>query len=146
MLGFRVAWAVLAAVMAGLATSTAQWPMYQITDCEIGLSLTAEACEQTLWNYFGPTAVPVLAIPAVLCVTAAAVVKVWMSWTVAGAMLAMTVAGFASAFGSATPSLLSTLGSLPGTALAVTLAVGHQIAAAIATHRRLGRPAPQGRW
>lgn len=114
----RAGWVLLAAVAVALGVSVSNWPMYQITDCELGLSMSSESCEQPLLDYFGFPLVLVLAIPVVLFLVTAGVGRIWMAWTATGTMLVLTAVGFYSAGGS-TPSLVSTLGGLPGTALAL---------------------------
>ncbi len=131
MSGIRVGWTALAVIAVALGMSVTKWPMYQITNCELGLSMSSASCEQPLLDYFGFPLVLTLAIPVALFLIAAVVGKPWMSWAAAVSMLTLTAVGFYSA-GASTPSLLSTLGSLPGTAIALLLAVVHQVAA---THR-----------
>lgn len=126
MLVVRVGWVVLAVIATALGMWTTGWPMLQITNCELGLSMSPESCAQPLLDYFGFPLALVLAIPVVLFLITAAVGTLWMSWTTAGTMLVLTAVGVYSALGS-TPSLVSTVGSLPGTALALLLAVVHQI-------------------
>ncbi|MCZ4518115.1 hypothetical protein O4220_06255 [Rhodococcus ruber] len=128
MTGIRVAWGVAAVVAVALGVGIMKWPMSEVTNCELGLTMSPAACEQGLLDHFGFALVMVLAIPVVLFTMAAVVCRPWMSWTVAIAQTIFTAVGFFSATGS-TPSLLSTLGSLPGTALALLLAVVHHVLA-----------------
>lgn len=139
MLGIRVAWFVVAATAVGLGIAAANWPMYQITDCELGLSMGTESCQQSLWNYFGFPLALTLAVPVVLSLIAAIVCKSWMSWLVAGILLVSTALGFMTAIGAETPSLISTLGTLPGTVLAVLLASVHQVVTFSADRPRSNR-------
>jgi hypothetical protein len=118
----RVAWIALAFAHIGLGISVARWTLMQITDCELGLTMSARACRQTLWDYFGFSLVPALAVPVVLCVVAAVVCRPRVSWWVVGVMALLVVVGIGSTLGASAPSLMPLLGSLPGTFLAVLLA------------------------
>ncbi|ORI14609.1 hypothetical protein BJD99_05675 [Rhodococcus sp. 1163] len=127
--GIRVAWAVLAVIAVALGVRATDWPMLQITNCELGLTMAPESCEQPLLDYFRFPLVLVLAIPIALFLVAAVVCRSSMSWVAAGTMLVLTAVGFYNA-GMSTPSLWSPLASAaPVTVPALVLAVFHQLAA-----------------
>ncbi|QCB49887.1 hypothetical protein E5720_07755 [Rhodococcus sp. PAMC28707] len=99
------------------------------TNCELGLTMAPESCEQPLLDYFRFPLVLVLAIPIALFLVAAVVCRSSMSWVAAGTMLVLTAVGFYNA-GMSTPSLWSPLASAaPVTVPALVLAVFHQLAA-----------------
>ena len=104
MSGIRVGWTALAVIAVALGMSVTKWPMYQITNCELGLSMSSASCEQPLLDYFGFPLVLTLAIPVALFLIAAVAGKPWMSWAAAVSMLTLTAVGFYSA-GASTPSL-----------------------------------------
>lgn len=123
----RWAWFVLATIAVALGVFVASWPILQITDCEIGLSLPAGVCDQSIWAYFGWSVVPALGVPVVLCLIPAVALRPWVGWVVAGLLLLMALVGFFSAFTSSSPSLLSVAGSFPTALVAVLLAVVLQV-------------------
>ncbi|OZF55450.1 hypothetical protein CH292_05700 [Rhodococcus sp. 14-2470-1a] len=130
MRGIRVAWSVLAVAAIGLGVWTSNWQMFQITDCELGLPTPGVdypgGCVEPLWSYFGASMIPVLAIPFLLFVVAAAACRVWVSWSVTIVLMVLTGVGFMSAFAASAPTLVSVLGSLPGVVFAFLLTVVHQ--------------------
>ena len=126
---------MLAAVAVVLGVSVSNWPMYRITDCELGLSMSPARCEQPLLDYFGVPLLFVLAIPVALFLLSAVVGRMWMAWTATGTMVVLTAVGFYSAGGS-TPSLVSTLGSLPATALALLLTIAQLMVTSAGVHLR----------
>ncbi|MFB9780891.1 hypothetical protein [Rhodococcus baikonurensis] len=127
MSGIRIAWVVLAVATGILGSATAQWPLYEITDCEIGLGpLSSADCYRSIHDYFGRELFLVLALPVALCVIPAVIPRPLVSWIVSATMLCAAVLGFFAAFSSDMPSLLSMVGSLPAAVLALVLAVVHQ--------------------
>ncbi|NIL74801.1 hypothetical protein RhoFasB10_00892 [Rhodococcus sp. B10] len=131
----RGAWIALAIVHIGLGASVAQWTPMQITDCELGLTMSAHICNQTLWDHFGMSLVPVLAAPVVLCFVAAIACRPRVSWWVVGVMALLVVFGFGTLVTASAPSSMSLLGSVPGTVLALLLAFSHGRLAALRRHR-----------
>ncbi|GAA3146612.1 hypothetical protein GCM10020255_024860 [Rhodococcus baikonurensis] len=92
MTGIRIAWLVLAIAVAVLGSASAQWPVYEITSCEIGFdSLSSAVCLGTVHEYFGRQLFLVLAIPVALCIVPAVIPRPVVSWLVAGAMLSTAV-------------------------------------------------------
>ncbi|MFE5642566.1 hypothetical protein [Rhodococcus sp. NPDC056516] len=127
MIGIRIAWVVLAVATGILGSATAQWPLYEITDCEIGLGpLSSAYCYRSIHDYFGRELFLVLALPVALCVIPAVIPRPFVSWIVSATMLCAAVVGFFTAFSSGMPSLLSMVGSLPAAVLALVLAAVHQ--------------------
>lgn len=118
----RVAWFVLALATGVLGSLALAWPVYEITDCEIGLSLSSTECNTPVGQHFGAAAILVLAVPVVLCSIPCVLPRPPFAWGVAVAMVLVSALGFWSAFTSSTPSLLSLVGSAPGAILAVVLA------------------------
>lgn len=113
MIGIRIAWVVLAVATGILGSATAQWPLYEITDCEIGLGpLSSADCYRSIHDYFGRELFLVLALPVALCVIPAVIPRPLVSWIVSATMLCAAVLGFFTAFSSDMPSLLSMVGSL----------------------------------
>ncbi len=130
MTGIRIAWLALAIAVGVLGSASAQWPVYEITSCEIGFdSLSSAVCLGTVHEYFGRQLFLVLAIPVALCIVPAVIPRPVVSWLVAGAMLSTAVWGFAVAFSSTTPSLVAMVGSVPAAVLALVLAATHQVIA-----------------
>jgi hypothetical protein len=112
MTGIRIAWVVLAVATGILGSATAQWPLYEITDCEIGLGpLSSADCYRSIHDYFGREVFLVLALPVALCVIPAVIPRPLVSWIVSATMLCAAVVGFFTAFSSDMPSLLSMAGN-----------------------------------
>ena len=127
MTGIRIAWVVLAVATGILGSATAQWPLYEITNCEIDLGpLSSADCYRSIHDYFGRDLFLVLALPVALCVIPAVIPRPFVSWIVSATMLCAAVLGFFTAFGSDMPSLMSMVGSLPAAVLALALAAVHQ--------------------
>lgn len=105
----RLLWIVAAIIATALGVFVASWSILEITDCEIGLSLPQAVCDQSIWDYFGWSVIPVLAVPVLLCLVPAVVPQPWAGWVVAGLLLVISVVGFFSAFTSSSPALLSLL-------------------------------------
>lgn len=127
MTGIRIAWVLLAVATGILGSATAQWPLYEITNCEIGLGpLSSADCYRSIHDYFGRDLFLVLALPVALCVVPAVIPRPFVSWIVSATMLCAAVLGFFTAFGSDMPSLMSMVGSLPAAVLALALAAVHQ--------------------
>ncbi|WP_072803630.1 hypothetical protein [Rhodococcoides yunnanense] len=118
----RVAWLVLALATGVLGSFVAAWPLYQITDCELGLSLPVSECSKPIGEHFGSAAMVVLAVPVVLCLLPAARPVPVVAWSVAGLMFASSVVSLWTAFTSSSPTLLSLLGNPPCAVLALVLA------------------------
>ncbi|MET3960006.1 hypothetical protein ABIE52_006941 [Rhodococcus sp. OAS809] len=124
----RLLWIVAAIIATALGVFVASWSILEITDCEIGLSLPQAVCDQSIWDYFGWSVIPVLAVPVLLCLVPAVVPQPWAGWVVAGLLLVISVVGFFSAFTSSSPALLSlVVGSFPVALLAVLLAIVLQV-------------------
>ncbi|WP_238565256.1 MULTISPECIES: hypothetical protein [Rhodococcus erythropolis group] len=123
----RLLWIVVAIIATALGVFVASWSILEITDCEIGLSLPSAQCNQSIWDYFGWSVIPVLAVPVLLCLIPAVMPRPWAGWVVAGLLLVMSVVGFFSAFTSSSPELLSVVGSFPAALLAVLLAIVLQV-------------------
>jgi hypothetical protein len=74
MSGIRIAWLALAIAVGVLGSASAQWPVYEITSCEIGFdSLSSAVCLGTVHEYFGRQLFLVLAIPVALCIVPAVI-------------------------------------------------------------------------
>lgn len=95
MTGIRIAWVVLAVATGILGSATAQWPLYEITNCEIGLGpLSSADCYRWIHDYFGRELFLVLALPVALCVIPAVIPRPFVSWIVSATMLCAAVVGF----------------------------------------------------
>ncbi len=147
---FRVAWVVLAIGVVGLGSSVAAWPMYQITNCEIGqltehIPTAADCLQQSLWDYFQVPLLVMLGLPVALCLVAAIWTRPLVSWAVAGLFLLVIVVGFLSAIGAfgRAPNIAAALAGYPiALAAALLLAGLHQFVYARSRTRQAGRFVP----
>ncbi|MFZ2174573.1 MAG: hypothetical protein WAW17_11145, partial [Rhodococcus sp. (in: high G+C Gram-positive bacteria)] len=99
----RFAWVVLAVVTAALGVFAASNPMLQITDCELGLSISTSECNKSIWDHFRGGLVLVLTVPVVVCVIPAVVPRPAVAWVVAGSMFLASVSVFFSEAMSSSP-------------------------------------------
>lgn len=140
----RLAWLTLAIAAVGLGVSVAGWPMYQITNCEVGVLTpdvpTVQACNELMRDYFGTSLVFVLVIPLVLCTIPALFPRPSISWIAVGALVLAVVVGLVS-LGSRSPSPLAALcATIPLAAVAIVLAIVHHTVASHSSRMQLRTP------
>ena len=110
----RAAWIVLAVVMVFLGIVAAASPMLQITDCEIGLYSqqvpTLEACNASIWSYFGNAIMPVLAVPVAVCLLPVFRPRQGTAWLAVAALFVLSLAGIFASVVSSKPTSTDLLG------------------------------------
>lgn len=110
----RVGWILLTIVTVLLGVAAATSSMLQITDCELGVSSrevpNLEACNASIWSYFGSSVVPVLAVPVVVCLIPVFAPRQGVSWLAVAVLIALSVVGFCAAFLSSKPALVDLYG------------------------------------
>lgn len=91
----RIGWVVLALAAACCAVLAAFEPLYQITECEI-MPRNGQECGQSIYSYFGPVLVAVLAVPVLLCVVPVIWPRKATGWIAALGLVVVSIAGLGS--------------------------------------------------
>ncbi|KZF09318.1 hypothetical protein A2J03_02880 [Rhodococcus sp. EPR-157] len=140
----RFAWLTLTVAAVGLAVAVAGWPMYQITNCEVGALTpavpTAQACNELMRDYFGTPLFFVLVVPVVVCTAPALYPLPRISWMAVGALVLAVVVGLVSVSSESPSPLAALCATIPLAAVAIVLAIVHHIVASHSSRMQLRTP------